>query len=274
MSTWLITGCSTGFGRALAEAVLERGDNAVVTARDVAKVEDLAKAYPEKALALGLDVTDQTQVDRAVRDAEARFGGVDVLVNNAGYGYRGAVEEADDEDVRRLFATNFFGAVALIQKVLPGMRERRQGAIVNVSSIGARITLPGSAHYSASKAALEGMSGSLRREVAPLGITVMTVEPGNFRTDFAGRSLTGAKRVIADYEATVGPRRKENDRSDGTQPGDPKKLAEALINVLESGRAPQLLVLGSDAVKNFESVLDGERADLEAWRKVSTSTDL
>jgi NAD(P)-dependent dehydrogenase (short-subunit alcohol dehydrogenase family) len=274
MSTWLITGCSTGFGRALAEAVLERGDNAVVTARDVAKVEDLAKAYPEKALALGLDVTDQTQVDRAVRDAEARFGGVDVLVNNAGYGYRGAVEEADDEDVRRLFATNFFGAVALIQKVLPGMRARRQGAIVNVSSIGARITLPGSAYYSASKAALEGMSGSLRREVAPLGITVMTVEPGNFRTDFAGRSLTGAKTVIADYEATVGPRRKENDRSDGTQPGDPKKLAEALINVLESGRAPQLLVLGSDAVKSFESVLDSERADLEAWRKVSTSTDL
>lgn len=274
MSTWLITGCSTGFGRALAEAVLERGESAVVTARDVGKVEDLADAYPEKALALGLDVTDQTQIDRAVRDAQARFGGVDVLVNNAGYGYRGAVEEADDEDVRRLFATNFFGAVTLIQKVLPGMRERRRGAIVNVSSIGARITLPGSAFYSASKAALEGMSGSLRREVAPLGITVMTVEPGNFRTDFAGRSLAGAKTVIADYEATVGPRRKENDRTDGTQPGDPKKLAEALINVLESGRAPQLLVLGSDAVKNFESVLETERADLDEWRKVGTSTDI
>jgi NAD(P)-dependent dehydrogenase (short-subunit alcohol dehydrogenase family) len=274
MSTWLITGCSTGFGRALAEAVLERGDNAVVTARDVSKVQDLAKDHPETALPLGLDVTDQGQIDRAVREAEARFGGVDVLVNNAGYGYRGAVEEADDEDVRRLFDTNFFGAVALIQKVLPGMRERRSGAIVNISSIGARITLPGSAHYSASKAALEGMSGALRREVEPLGITVMAVEPGNFRTDFAGRSLTGSKRVIADYEATVGPRRKENDRVHGTQPGDPKKLALALVNVLDSGRAPQLLVLGTDAVKSFESVLETERAELDEWRKVSTSTDL
>ncbi|NMO50665.1 SDR family NAD(P)-dependent oxidoreductase [Actinoplanes sp. TBRC 11911] len=274
MSTWLITGTSTGFGRALAEAVLERGDDAVVTARDVSTVEDLAKAYPEKALALALDVTDQTQIERVVREAEARFGGVDVLVNNAGYGYRGAVEEADDEDVRRLFATNFFGPVTLIQKVLPGMRERRRGAIVNVSSIGARITLPGSAHYSASKAALEGMSGSLRREVEPLGITVMAVEPGNFRTDFAGRSLTGAKTVIADYEPTVGPRRKGTDQSHGTQPGDPKKLAQALITVLESGRAPQLLVLGSDAVQNFEGVLESQRADLDAWRSVGTSTDL
>jgi NAD(P)-dependent dehydrogenase (short-subunit alcohol dehydrogenase family) len=274
MSTWLITGCSTGFGRALAEAVLERGDNAVVTARDVSKVEDLAKGFPETALAVGLDVTDHAQIDRAVRQAEDRFGGVDVLVNNAGYGYRAAVEEADDEDVRRLFATNFFGAVTLIQKVLPGMRERRRGAIVNISSIGARITLPGSAHYSASKAALEGMSGSLRRELEPLGITVMAVEPGNFRTDFAGRSLTGSSKVIADYEGTVGPRRKGTDQSDGTQPGDPKKLAQSLITVLESGRAPQLLVLGSDAVKNFGGVLDAQRAELDEWREVGAGTDL
>lgn len=274
MSTWFITGCSTGLGRALAEAVLERGDNAVVTARDVSKVEDLAKDYPETALALGLDVTDQGQIERAVREAEARFGGVDVLVNNAGYGYRAAVEEAGDEDVRLLFATNFFGAVSLIQKVLPGMRARRSGAIVNVSSIGARVTLPGSAHYSASKAALEGMSGSLRREVAPLGITVMSVEPGGFRTDFAGRSLTQSASTIPDYAETAGKRRKETDKTDGTQPGDPKKLARALMTVLDSGRAPQLLVLGNDAVNNFAGVLNAQRAELDEWRDVSTSTDL
>lgn len=274
MSTWLITGSSTGLGRALAEAVLERGENAVVTARDVSKVEDLAKRYPDTALALSLDVTDQGQIERAVREAEARFGGVDVLVNNAGYGYRAAVEEAADEDVRQLFATNFFGAVTLIQKVLPGMRARRSGAIVNISSIGAQMTHPGSAHYSASKAALEGMSGSLRREVAPLGITVMAVEPGGFRTDFAGRSLKGSTTVIDDYAETVGPRRKENDKTDGTQPGDPKKLAQALITVLDSGRAPKLLVLGSDAVRDFEGVLDAQRAAVDEWRAVSTDTDL
>ena len=197
MSTWLITGCSTGLGRSLAAAVLARGDNAIVTARDAAKVEDLAKAYPDTALALALDVTDPAQVGESARQAEARFGGVDVLVNNAGYGYRAAVEEGDDTDVQLLFATNFFGAVAMIKAVLPGMRAARRGAIVNISSIGARICPAGSGYYSASKAALEGMSGSLRKELQPLGITVMAVEPGAFRTDFAGRSLSQSAEAIA-----------------------------------------------------------------------------
>jgi NAD(P)-dependent dehydrogenase (short-subunit alcohol dehydrogenase family) len=273
MTTWLITGCSTGLGRALAEAVLGQGDNAVVTARDVAKVEDLAKAYPDTALAVALDVTDPARVTEVVRQAEARFAGVDVLVNNAGYGYRAAVEEGDDEDVRRLFATNFFGPVAMIKAVLPGMRSRRRGAIVNVSSIGARICPPGSGYYAAVKSALEGMSGSLRTELQPLGITVTAVEPGGFRTDFAGRSLTQSSTVIDDYASTAGKRRKEHDTVHGTQPGDPAKAAQALITAVRSGHPPALLLLGTDAVTAFTGVLDAQRAELETWRQLSVSTD-
>jgi NAD(P)-dependent dehydrogenase (short-subunit alcohol dehydrogenase family) len=273
MTTWLITGCSTGLGRALAEAVLGQGDNAVVTARDVAKVEDLAKAYPDTALAVALDVTDPARVTEVVRQAEARFAGVDVLVNNAGYGYRAAVEEGDDEDVRRLFATNFFGPVAMIKAVLPGMRSRRRGAIVNVSSIGARICPPGSGYYAAVKSALEGMSGSLRTELQPLGITVTAVEPGGFRTDFAGRSLTQSSTVIDDYAGTAGKRRKEHDTVHGTQPGDPAKAAQALITAVRSGHPPALLLLGTDAVTAFTGVLDAQRAELETWRQLSVSTD-
>src|SRR6201997_3421573 len=184
MSTWLITGCSTGLGRALAEAVIGAGHNAVVTARDVGKVADLADTGPQRVLVVALDVTEPAQVTAAVQQAEERFGGVDVLVNNAGYGYRGAVEEGDDADVRELFETHFFGSVAMIKAVLPGMRARRSGAIVNISSIGAQLTPVGSGYYSAAKAATEGMSGALRGELAPLGISVTVVEPGAFRTDF------------------------------------------------------------------------------------------
>lgn len=189
MSTWFITGCSTGLGRALATAVLERGWNAVVTARSVDKVQDIADAHPDTALALALDVTDSAEVTAAVEQAEARFGNVDVLVNNAGHGYRSAVEESDDAEVAALFATNFHGPVAMIKAVLPGMRARREGAIVNVSSIAGQYSAPGSGYYSATKFALEGMSDALRKEVGPLGIKVLVVEPGAFRTDFAGRSL-------------------------------------------------------------------------------------
>jgi NAD(P)-dependent dehydrogenase (short-subunit alcohol dehydrogenase family) len=273
MTTWLITGCSSGLGRALADAVLARGDNAVITARDASKVKDLADAHPGRALAVALDVTDPAQVSNAVEHAAGRFGGIDVLVNNAGYGYRAAVEEGDDNDVRQLFATNFFGAVAMIKAVLPGMRERRSGTIVNISSIGARFVNPGSGYYSASKAALEGMSATLRKEVEPLGITVTTVEPGAFRTDFAGRSLTQSATVIDDYAATAGKRRKENDSTHGTQPGDPTKAAEALITAVDSGHPPVLLLLGSDAVKVFGEVLDSQRAELQAWRELSVGTD-
>ncbi|MEU4237494.1 oxidoreductase [Actinoplanes sp. NPDC026619] len=273
MTTWLITGCSTGLGRALATAVLEGGDNAVVTARDAGSVEDLAKAYPSSALAPALDVTDAARIASVVAAAEERFGGVDVLVNNAGYGYRAAVEEGADADVQQLFATNFFGAVAMIKAVLPGMRARRRGSIFNVSSIGARISPAGSGYYSASKAALEGMSGSLRKELQPLGITVTSVEPGGFRTDFAGRSLTQSATPIADYAETAGKRRKEHDTAHGTQPGDPARAAQALITAARSGEAPELLMLGTDAVTAITAVLDAQRAEVEAWRSLSTSTD-
>jgi NAD(P)-dependent dehydrogenase (short-subunit alcohol dehydrogenase family) len=273
MSTWLITGCSTGLGRALAEAVLARGDQAVVTARDAAAVDDLAKAHPERALALALDVTVPDQVADAVRQAIDRFGAVDVLVNNAGYGYRAAVEEADDADVQRLFATNFHGAVAMIKAVLPGMRARRSGTIVDISSIGARICPPGSGYYAATKAALEAMTSSLRKELQPLGIAAMSVEPGGFRTDFAGRSLTQSAEAIGDYADTAGKRRKENDTAHGRQPGDPARAAQAIITAVGSAEPPELLLLGSDAVQSATAVLDAQRAEVEAWRELSTSTD-
>jgi len=273
MSTWLITGCSTGLGRALAAEVLGRGHDAVVTARDAAAVQDLVEVHPGDALGLALDVTDADQVAEVVRRAEERFGAVDVLVNNAGYGYRAAVEEGAEADVRRLFDTNLFGAVAMIKAVLPGMRERRVGTIVNVSSIGARACPPGSGYYSATKAALEAVTSALRKEIAPLALTAMAVEPGAFRTDFAGRSLTQSAEAIADYAETAGKRRKEHDTVHGTQPGDPARAAAALVDVITSGKAPELLVLGSDALEGYRLVADGQRAEVDAWEHVSTSTD-
>ena len=273
MATWLITGCSTGLGRALAEAVLARGHNAVVTARDTTTVADLAEAHPDAVLAVALDVTDREQVAHAVRAAEERFGGVDVLVNNAGYGYRGAIEEGDEAGVAQLFATNVFGPVSLIKAALPGMRARRSGAIVNISSIGARLAAPGSGYYTASKAALEGLSASLDKEVRPLGISVTVVEPGAFRTDFAGRSLHQTPTLIADYADTAGPRRKENDTTHGTQRNDPVRGANAMIDAVEAEKPPFMLLLGADALAVFRAVTEVEQAEVEAWAPVSVSTE-
>jgi NAD(P)-dependent dehydrogenase (short-subunit alcohol dehydrogenase family) len=274
MTTWLITGCSTGLGRALAQAVLAHGHNAVVTARNVNAVKDIAADYPDTALALPLDVTDKEQISSAVQQALARFGRIDVLVNNAGYGYRAAVEEADDADIRQLFDTNLFGAVDMIKAVLPDMRAKRAGAILNISSIGARISPAGSGYYSATKAALEGLSGSLHKELQPLGISVTAIEPGAFRTDFAGRSLTQSATAIPDYAETAGKRRKEHDTVHGTQPGDPVKAAEAIIAVVESPTPPSLLVLGQDAYGAFAAVADAQRAELDQWRDLSLSTGI
>jgi NAD(P)-dependent dehydrogenase (short-subunit alcohol dehydrogenase family) len=273
MPTWLITGCSTGLGRALAEAVIGAGHNAVVTARDVAKVADLAEATPGRVLAVALDVTKPAQVTSAVQQAEERFGGVDVLVNNAGYGYRAAVEEGDDAAVRTLFETHFFGAVAMIKAVLPGMRARRSGAIVNISSIGATVTPVGSGYYSAAKAAIEGISGALRGELAPLGISVTVVEPGAFRTDFAGRSLAQSAMVIDDYAATAGQRRKENDTMDGSQAGDPAKAASAIIAAVESSDPPGFLLLGPDALGFYRYVADARAAEIAKWEQLTSGTD-
>jgi NAD(P)-dependent dehydrogenase (short-subunit alcohol dehydrogenase family) len=273
MPTWLITGCSSGLGRHLAEAVLELGWNAVVTARDPAKVQDIVDRYPHAALACALDVANHTQVTEAVRQAEARFGAVDVLVNNAGHGYRAAVEEADEADVDELFGANFFGPVAMIKAVLPVMRARRRGTIVNLSSIAARNPGPGSAYYAATKCAVEGLSGGLRKEVEPLGIKVIVVEPGEFRTDFSGRSLLQSATAIADYADTAGRRRIENDKTHGHQRGDPARGAQVIIKAVEASDPPHLLLLGSDAIQVVGASLDADRATLEAWKAASLTTD-
>jgi NAD(P)-dependent dehydrogenase (short-subunit alcohol dehydrogenase family) len=273
MSTWLITGCSTGLGRSLAEAVIGTGHNAVVTARDAAKVADLVDTAPDRVLAVALDVTEPDQVESAVRQAQERFGDVDVLVNNAGYGYRAAVEEGDDAEVRTLFDTHFFGSVAMIKAVLPSMRARHTGAIVNLSSIGAQLTPVGSGYYAAAKAAIEGMSGALHGELAPLGISVTVVEPGAFRTDFAGRSLVQSATPIGDYADTAGKRRKENDTMDGSQAGDPAKAAAAIIEAVESSDPPSFLLLGPDALAAYRYVADARAAEIAGWEKLTSSTN-
>lgn len=273
MTTWLITGASSGLGHALARAVLEKGDNAVVTAREAKSVADLAAAYPDTALAVALDVGDHALVEATVAQATARFGAVDVLVNNAGHGFRAAVEEAADDETAELFATNFFGPVDLIKSVLPQMRARRSGTIVNVSSIGAPRSNPASGYYSATKAALEAMSDGLNREVGPLGIRVLVVVPGAFRTDFSGRSLLQSRTVIDDYADTAGRRRKENDRTHGTQPGDPARAARAIITAVEAEQAPFRLLLGSDSLVVVREELRGRLDEMDAWEQLTATTD-
>lgn len=273
MSTWLITGCSSGLGRAIATAVLDAGHNAVITARDPAKLAALAEAHPDTALALPLDVRDHGQVALVARQATERFGGIDVLVNNAGHGYRSAVEEADAAEVQELFETNFFGPVDLIKQILPGMRARRAGTIINISSIAGRLSNPGSGYYSATKFALEGLSYGLRMEVAPLGIRVVIVEPGAFRTDFAGRSLQQSATGIEDYATTAGLRRKENDHTDGKQLGDPARAAQAILTLAQSETLPLRVVLGTDAITVIETELERQHAELDAMRELSASTD-
>lgn len=270
--TWLITGCSSGLGLHLAQA-LARGWNAVVTARNPAKLQDMVDAYPDTALALPLDVTSRKEIADAVLQAEARFGAIDVLVNNAGHGYRAAVEEADESEVDELFGSNFFGPVALIKAALPGMRARRRGVIVNLSSIAARNPGPGSAYYAATKCALEGLSGGLRKEVEPIGIKVIVVEPGEFRTDFSGRSLRQSRLAIPDYAETAGRRRIENDTTHGHQRGDPARGAEVIIKAVGAQKPPHLLLLGSDAVQVVSAALDADRRDVEAWAATSLTTD-
>ena len=272
--TWLITGCSEGgIGAGIARAVLRRGYNAVVTARSVSKVEGIVKDYPETALALALDVTDADGVRAAVEAATARFGQIDVLVNNAGYCYRSSVEEADRAGVDRMFETNFFGPVALIQAVLPAMRARHSGAIVNVSSIGAVRTGAASGYYAATKAAIELMSEGLAAEVKPLGIRVMIVEPGAFRTHFYDSSLKGAALTIGDYAETAWKRSPEQAVNQGKQPGDPEKAGDVLIDALESEEPPMRLLLGSDAVKAVRGALEARLREVEAWADHAAKTD-
>ncbi|MGD9805058.1 MAG: oxidoreductase [Hyphomicrobiaceae bacterium] len=273
MPTWMITGCSTGIGRAIAQAVLARGWNAAVTARDPASVADIVAGNKATALPLRLDVTKPEQIESAVRDAEARFGAIDVLVNNAGYGYRAAVEEADEADYRELFETNVFGLIAITRQVLPGMRARRSGHIINISSVAGRLAHPGSGYYSATKFAVAGLSDGLRKETKPLGIRVTVVEPGGFRTDFAGRSLQQSQQAISDYADTAGKRRKENITTHGNQPGDPARAAQAIITAVLSDNPPFRLVLGRGAVQRIRSELEDQRRELDLWEETSNAAD-
>jgi NAD(P)-dependent dehydrogenase (short-subunit alcohol dehydrogenase family) len=273
MKTWFITGCSTGLGRALAKAVVAAGDNAVVTARDLHAIQDIVAEHAATSVAIQLDVTKKAQITESVAQAQRRFGGIDVLVNNAGYGFRGAVEEADDDEIRHLFETNFFGLVTLTQAVLPGMRARRRGHIINISSTAGRMAQPGSGYYSATKFAIGGLSDALRKELKPLGIHVTVVEPSGFRTDFAGRSLRQSKRTIDDYDATAGARRKERINSHGRQPGDPVRAAAALIQITQSESPPSRLALGRAAVTRIRAELEGHIKEIDAWAELSNGSD-
>lgn len=252
---WFITGCSTGFGREFARAALAHGFRVVATARDANKLGDIVEGAAGAAIVLELDVTKPDQIQHAVGEAERVFGRIDVLVNNAGYGYLAAVEEGEEQDIRAMFETNFFGLAAVVRAVLPGMRARRQGCIVNIASVGGIVGFPGSGYYAATKFAVEGLSQSLAKEVEPLGIRVLVVEPGPFRTDWAGRSLKQSARFIRDYEQTAGARRRETAGYSGKQAGDPARAAEAVIAAVQSPAPPHHLVLGRAGLDNVENQL-------------------
>lgn len=268
---WLITGCSTGFGRELAKLVLARGWRAVVTARDVSKVADLVEGREDSALAL--DVDQRAQVDSVVRQAEAKFGAIDVLVNNAGYGYLAAIEEGEDDEVRAMFETNVFGLIAATQAVLPGMRRRHRGHIVNISSVGGLVSFAATGFYHATKYAVEGLSESLALEVAPLGIKVTIVEPGPFRTDWAGRSIKQSATRIGDYDQTAGERRKQTEERSGNQAGDPVRGAEAIIAIVEAANPPLRLVLGKPALGLARTKLETLKKDFDTWEKTTLGAD-
>jgi NAD(P)-dependent dehydrogenase (short-subunit alcohol dehydrogenase family) len=268
---WLITGSSSGFGRAIAEAALERGDRVVATARRPDALADVVASAPDRVHAVALDVTRADQIETAVAAALARFGRIDVLVNNAGYGSVGAVEEIDMDDLRGLMETMFFGPVALTKAVLPHMRARRSGAIVQTSSMGGQLSPPGFGAYCSAKFALEAMSESLAAEVEPHGIRVLIPEPGAFRTEFGGARLHRSREMDA-YADTAGANRAYMDGVDGTQPGDPARAAAAIITALEAPDAPLRLALGDDAVDAIRAKHERLRADLDAWEHVSRTT--
>jgi NAD(P)-dependent dehydrogenase (short-subunit alcohol dehydrogenase family) len=270
---WLITGSSSGFGLHIAQAALERGDRVVATARRSDSLKDLVSSAPDRVLALALDVRRSDQIESAVAASFERFGRIDVLVNNAGYGSIGAVEEVDMNDLRDLMDTMFFGAVELTKAVLPHMRERGSGAIVQMSSQGGQVTYPGYGAYCAAKYALEGMSEALAAEVAPLGIRLLIVEPGAFRTGLLGASMHQSRELPA-YAETAGATRAAAAAMDGSQPGDPRKLAAAILEALDAADAPLHLALGADAVEAIRAAQDQRRADLEAWEDVSRGTAL
>ncbi|MGJ4885849.1 MULTISPECIES: oxidoreductase [unclassified Bradyrhizobium] len=269
---FLVTGVSSGLGRAFAKGALAAGHRVIGTVRRVGDAEAFAALAAGKAHPLVIDVTDFDAIPAAVAEAEKQIGAIDVLVNNAGYGHEGTLEESSLDDLQRQFAANVFGPVAMMKAVLPGMRARRRGHIVNVTSMGGFITMPGISFYCGSKFALEGISESLGKEVAPFGIRVIALAPGQFRTDWAGRSMDRTPRSISDYDAVMDPIRAARLAKSGNQPGDPAKAAQALLALVEAEKPPVRLFLGEDALALVEQKIEGMKAEVSAWNKLSRST--
>ena len=270
---WFITGCSTGFGRELAQQTMALGYPTVVTARNPAQVEDLVKGNEDKALALKLDVTKPEEVEAAVKAALARFGRIDVLVNTAGIGYFGSVEESEMDEVRRMFEINVWGLAAMTRAVLPAMRKQRSGTVVNISSIGGIRGGAAVGFYNATKFAVEGLSEALSIETAPLGIKVLLVEPSGFRTDWAGRSANEAPQTIEDYRDTAGQNASAIRERSGKQAGDPKRAVKAIIKAVEAENPPLRLLLGKAALAGGRGKIEALHRDFEAWAEVTEGAD-
>ena len=269
---WLISGCSTGFGRELAQQTIARGFKVVVTARDTASIADLVEGH-DNALAVALDVTQQSSIDQAVSAALDTFGTIDVLVNNAGYGYQSSVEEGVESEIRAQFDANVFGLFALTRAVLPAMRKARSGHVINITSVAGLIGFASSGYYSASKHAVEGWSDSLALEAGPLGIRVTCVEPGPFRTDWAGRSLHQTPSTLPDYAETAAARMKATSEYSGTQKGDPARAAAAMIAITEHENPPRHLVMGAWGHDAVTGKLKERLAEIDAWKQTSVETD-
>ncbi|MGP1679135.1 MAG: oxidoreductase [Burkholderiales bacterium] len=270
---WLITGCSSGFGRELAKLVLARGWRAVVTARDPSKAADIAEGHAARALVMPLDVTRHAQIDAVIAATKRRFGRIDALVNNAGYGYLAAIEEGEDEAVRAMFEANVFGLIDMTKAVLPIMREQRGGLIVNISSIGGLTSQAATGYYHATKYAVEGLAESLATEVRPLGIDVLIVEPSAFRTNWAGASIKQSATRIDAYAATAGARRRQIESRSGNQAGDPARAAQAIIDAALSDAPPLRLLLGKAALNLARKKLDFMRNDFDTWEATTLGAD-
>lgn len=270
---WFITGCSTGFGRELAKQVLQQGYRAAVTSRNADDVKDIVAQYPDTAIAIQLDVTKPAEIRSAVKEAYAAFKQIDVLVNNAGIGYFGAIEESEDEEVRRMFEINFFGLANVTKEVLPIMRKQRSGHIVNISSIGGLVAFPAVGFYNASKFAVTGYSEALAKETAHLGIKVTVVAPSGFRTDWAGRSANNSKIVIDDYAPSAHTNKNTIRNNSGKQPGDPVRAVKAIIKAVESENPPLRLLLGAGALKGGRNKLAELQKDFDAWEETTLGAD-
>lgn len=270
---WFITGCSTGFGRELALAALAKGYRVAVTSRNTGDVTDIINQYPDASISIPLDVTKPAEIKSAVDKAIEKFGQIDVLVNNAGIGYFAAIEESEEEEVRKMFEINVFGLAHVTQEVLPHMRKQHSGHILNISSIGGLRSFPGVGFYNATKFAVDGLSECLAKEVAGLGIKVTIIAPSGFRTDWAGRSAKDSDNAISDYADTAGKNKDTIRGYSGNQPGDPAKAALAMIKVVESENPPLRLLLGQAAVKGAREKLEELRTDIDTWEETSVSAD-